>query len=233
MLPQLTLEKFSGPLDLLLSLIHEEKLDISEVAIGSVTEQFMQYLDTLEDRRAEELADFLIVAARLILIKSQALLPQFSLTEEDEGPTLADQLRLYQQFVVASRGLNTRWMSGRSAVFRIEPPRRATTFVPPSNVSLDALHERMVQLISRLTPPKPLPQTHIDRAVSMKQKLDHIRSLLSSKKPIHFRELLSAARSRTDVIVSFLAILELVKQRTVALKQDETFGDIVISKVRS
>ena len=227
----LQLEQFSGPLDLLLSLIAEEELDVSEVALSRVTEQFLQYLDTLENRRAEELADFLVVASRLLLLKSRTLLPQFAFEADDEGPSLADQLRLYKQFVEASKQLNTLWMSDRVASGRTEPPRKPLGFVPPVNVTLDMLHERMVQLVARLTPPKPLPETHIDRAISMKQKIDEIRHLLSRSGRIHFGSILHQAKNRTEVIVSFLAILELVKQKTVAVTQDELFGDIVIQRV--
>src|SRR3989338_1878896 len=107
---ELTLDQFSGPLDLLLSLLEESKLNISEVSLSSITEQYLTYLDTLEDNRAEELADFLVVGSRLLLLKSKMLLPQFA-PEEDEGTSLEEQLRLYKVFLEASKGVNRLWQA--------------------------------------------------------------------------------------------------------------------------
>ncbi len=223
-------EKFSGPLDLLLSLIQEEKLTVSDIALSQVTEQFLRYLDNLEERRADELADFLVVAARLLLLKSRQLLPQFA-PVEDEGPSLEDQLRLYKIFVDASKKFNRLWQSDEKSVFRIEPARKPLSFVPPTNVSLETLRSAMLQLVTRLTPQSPLPQTRIDKAVSLKQKIDQIRAILSRAREVNFHTLLSDAKNKTEVIVSFLAILELVKQKIVALKQGEGFGDILVERI--
>ncbi len=225
----LELPQFSGPLDLLLALIQEEKLTITEVSIAKVTEQFLRYLDTLEERRPEELADFLVIAARLLLLKSRTLIPQFGAIE-DEGPSLEDQLRLYKDFVEASKLFHKRWLSSVESVFRVEPTQKPLTFVSPTNVTLEVLRKHMLQLITRLTPPKPLPQTHIDKAVSMKQKIDQIRSGLRQAGDVHFHALRADAQNKTEVIVSFLALLELVKMKVISLKQDEGFGDIIVQK---
>jgi segregation and condensation protein A len=223
-------EEHSGPLDLLLSLVDEQKLDISELSLSQVTEQFLNYLDQIEETKPEELADFLVIATRLLLLKSKKLLPQFS-PEEDEGPSLADQLRLYKLFVEASHKLNKKWLSGLRGVFRIEPPHRPEGFVPPLNVSQDTLRLSIENLLKRLQPPKPLPKTFIDKAVSMKEKIDQIRQLLSRNKQVNFSQVLSDAENRTEVIVGFLALLELVKQKSVALNQSDNFGEINIFKV--
>jgi len=223
-------EEYSGPLDLLLSLVDEQKLDITELVLSQVTEQFLNYLDQVEETKPEELADFLVIATRLLLLKSKKLLPQFN-PEEDEGPSLADQLRLYKLFVEASHKLNKKWLSGARGVFRIEPPHREPGFVPPLNVSQETLHASIENLLKRLQPPKPLPKTFIDKAVSMKEKIDQIRKLLSQSKQINFSQVLADVQNRTEVIVGFLALLELVKQKSVALDQDDNFGDIIINKI--
>lgn len=221
---------FEGPLDLLLSLIDEEKLTISEVAISKVTEQYLNYLDKIEEKKPEDLADFLVVATRLLFMKSRLLLPQFGV-EEDEGPSLEDQLRLYKAFVEASKKLNKSWLGNTRAVFRVEPARQPEGFLPPVNLSFAHLRESMDKLLYRLTPPKPLPRTHIDKSVSIKEKIDSIRKLLNSSKQASFSSLLSDSKNKTEVIVSFLALLELVKQRSVGLKQSGNFKDILIKKV--
>lgn len=223
-------EEFSGPLDLLLSLVDEQKLNISELSLSQVTEQYLNYLDKVEEAKPEELADFLVIATRLLLLKSKKLLPQFS-PEEDEGPSLEEQLRLYKMFVEASHKLNKKWLSTLRAVFRIEPLHRPEGFVPPINVSQDSLRLVIENLLKRLQPPKPLPKTYIDKAVSLKEKIDQIRKLLSQSKQVNFSQVLSNAQNRTEVIVGFLALLELVKQKTVALNQNDNFGEINIIKV--
>ncbi len=224
---QIQLQQFSGPLDLLLSLIEDEKMDITTVSLSTVTEQYLKYIDEHEEIPAEELADFLTVAAKLLLLKSKLLLPKF-LPEEDEEPDLASQLRLYKAFVEASRTVHRLWLSEKRGVFRVEPVRKVEGFVPPENVTVDSLHTRMVQLLKRLKPLKALPKTTIDKTVSLKEKIHHIRMLLSKDKKVLFHEVLDNTRNKTEVIVGFLALLELVKQRSAILQQDETFSDIVI-----
>jgi len=227
----LQLEQFSGPLDLLLSLISENQLDISQIAISKVTEQYLDYLSQLDESKAEELADFLVVASKLLLMKARKLMPQFALAEE-EGPSLEDQLRLYKLFVDASRKINSLWDQPQRGFFRVEPPRKAEGFVWPENVDPQAMKETFLHLLSRLKPPKDLPQAYIDKAISMKEKIDTIRNLLKKRKKAYFFDVLDQAQNKTEIIVSFLAILELVKQRTVFLSQDSTFGDIAMEAVR-
>src|SRR3989339_612781 len=222
-------KEFDGPLDLLLSLIDEKKMEIGHVSISSVTEPFLQYLDTLEEKDAQELADFLVVAAKLLLLKSRTLLPQLEV-DEDEGMSLEDQLRLYRRFVEVSKQINTMWLDGtRKAYGRVEPPIRPEQTIQPDNLSQDTLRQSMIQLVQRLAPPKPLPETYIDRTVSMKEKVDILRRLLSKRgSHISFYEFLADAKTKTEVIVSFLAILELVKQHSASVNQINNFSDIII-----
>ena len=188
---ELKLEKFEGPLDLLLQLVDQEKLSISEIALAKVTEQFFSYLDRLEKNRPEELADFLVVAARLIYLKSHSLLQYAYPEEEDSGPGLADQLKLYKQYVEASKQVNSLWEAGKIAYGRIEPPVKSKEFVLPTNAGAGNLHDSMVLLLSRLKPVDPLPKTTIDHSISIKQKIDSIRHLLQSGKEFSFKNLLS------------------------------------------
>ena len=223
------LKQFTGPLDLLLGLIQERKLDISQVALAQVTGQYLRYLDTMTERQPDELADFLVIAARLLLRKARQLLPDMS-PEEEEGPSLEEQLRLYQAFVKVSRQIERRWGGSERAVFRLEPPRRPANFAPPENLAKDTLRDIMIQLLRRIEPPLALPLATIEKTISVKEKIDFIRSLLARRKQVSFQELLAGAGSRTEVIVSFLALLELAKQQFVQLRQSEQFGDIAIHR---
>lgn len=224
------LEQFEGPLDLLLGLIDDQKLDISEVVISEVTEQFLNYLDGVEQKQPEHLADFLVIATKLLFLKSRRLLPQFGV-EEEEGPSLEDQLRLYKAFVEASNKLNKRWLDSKRSIFRKEPSKKLEEFLPPGNFGLENLKESMDKLLYRITPPKPLPRTHIDKSVTIKEKIDQIRNLLKTNKEVSFSGLLDGSKNKTEVIVGFLALLELVKQKTVSLKQKNNFSDINIYQV--
>ncbi len=236
---KLELEKFSGPLELLLELLQGQKLTITELNLSEVTEQFLNFLDKLEDdpldhsqdgqNRADKLADFLVVGSRLLLLKSKALLPQFA-PEEDEGPSLEDQLRLYKKFVEASKELNKKWLKENRSYFRIEPPRKMTEFTAPGNLNKDAICTSMVQLVNRLKPVKELPTTKIDKTISIKQKIDNIRNFLKKREKMSFLEVVESSKNKTDVITSFLAVLELVKQRTVYLQQEDNFSDILIER---
>lgn len=226
----LKLEKFEGPLDLLLQLVDQEKLSITEIALAKVTEQFFSYLDKLEKNRPEELADFLVVAARLIYLKSHSLLQYAFPDEEDNGPGLADQLKLYKQYVEASKTVNGLWESGKVAYGRIEPPIKSKEFVLPANAITNNLYNSMVFLLNRLKPLEPLPKVSIDHSISIKQKIDSIRELLKSGKEFSFKNLLSSAQNKTEVIVSFLAILELVKQQSVRFRQVNAFEDLLVIK---
>lgn len=227
---EIALKQFTGPLDALLQLVEERKMPITELSISAVTEQYLQYLDTLEETDPNELADFLVVAAKLLLLKSKALLPQFA-PEEDEGPNLIDQLRLYKMFVAASRQLEARWLTSLRGYGRVEPIRVVVDPTPPANVTIDSLRLSMAKLVQRLKPPKPLPRTTIDRAVSLKEKIAHLRQLLTQHGSVNFFTTMVDRTSRTDVIVGFLALLELVKQQAASVDQDELFGDIVIKRL--
>ena len=224
------LQQFTGPLDLLLNLVGEQKVNISDVSLSTVTEQYLQYLEKLEEREPEEMADFLLIAARLLLLKSKKLLPQL-MPEEDEGPSLEDQLRLYQAFVEASKKLNKRWLSGVRSDFRVEPPRRPSEFVPPKNLSQTLLQEFFLKLLQRIKPLPELPQARMDKAVSVRDKIETIRALLQKAESVSFRDLLGKASNRSEIIASFLALLELVKAESVTLKQKGSFSDIMVERI--
>ena len=224
------LQQFTGPLDLLLNLVGEQKMNISDVSLSTVTEQYLQYLEKLEEREPEEMADFLLIAARLLLLKSKKLLPQL-MPEEDEGPSLEDQLRLYQAFVEASKKLNKRWLSGVRSDFRVEPPRRPSEFVPPKNLSQTLLQEFFLKLLQRIKPLPELPQARMDKAVSVRDKIETIRALLQKAESVSFRDLLGKASNRSEIIASFLALLELVKAESVTLKQKGSFSDIMVERI--
>ncbi len=226
----ITLDQFSGPFSLLISLIEDEKLSLTEVSLSKVTEQYLSYLEGLDEKKADELSDFLVVASRLLLLKARLLLPQLQ-PLEDEGPNLADQLRLYKMFVKASRYIQSSWISSRISYGRSEPMRKATEFVIPGNVTTLSVHESMLRLLKKIRPPKPLPQVNIDKSVSLRDTIDQFKNILKKLNEITFDKMISKKANKTEILISFLAILELVKQRMVTLQQESTFATIHIQKI--
>jgi segregation and condensation protein A len=230
MAKEIKLEQFQGPLDLLLKLIEEEQLSITEISLATVTEQFFHYLSSLEVNRSDELADFLVIATRLVYLKSKQLLP-YLYPAEDEGVSLADQLKLYKRYADASKLVEERWKLGWQAYGRIEPAPPQEGFVLPINARPTDLHSTLVQLLKRLKPVNPLPAVTIDRTVSVRQKVIAIYEALQSLHRVSFRDIVGNAENKTEVIVSFLALLELIKDAKISIHQNVAFDEMMIDKV--
>ena len=228
---QITLEKFQGPLDLLLQLIENEKLAITEISLADVTEQFFKHLISLEGERSEELADFLVIATRLVYIKSRQLLPNLYPPDEDDGKSLAEQLKFYKRYADASKYIEKKWREEPMAYGRIEPAVVVSGFFPPQNAAARDLRESMLQLLRRLQPINTLPEVKMDRTVTVEQKIKLIYNTLLKFKSLSFNKLLEDASSRSEVIVSFLALLELIKKEKVAIDQGSAFEDMIITKI--
>lgn len=222
---QFKIEKFEGPLDLLLQLIEQEELTISEVSLAKVTEQYLEHI-THAPVPPDELADFLLIASKLLLIKSKTLLPDLNVP--DEGPSLADQLRMYREYVEASKEILVMIKRKRFAFPRELPPRQKG-FFPPKTMTAAKLELAFDTILQSLAPLIALPRAALSRAVSIKEKIAAIQDLLRRELQSHFSHLVANAKNKTEVIVSFLALLELVKQRLVDVKQGELFTDIAIS----
>lgn len=224
------IKNFSGPLDLLLQLIENEKLEITEIAIGSVTEQYLARLEKLEIKDPEELSDFLVVAARLLLLKSKALLPVEE--EEEQLDDLARQLKLYKEFIDASKKIDKIIREKRFTFSRDKLPLKTRVeFVPPPNLKMADLRNSFAAVLKRLGPLMRLPSETIRKNVSLKQTILNIKSMINSKGKFGFGELLGTANSKADIIVHFMALLELLKQKELQVKQKGAFGDITIEKI--
>ena len=225
------MEKFSGPLDLLLQLIEQEKMDITELAISEVTEQFMDRLEKMSEKHPEELADFLVIATKLVYVKSKNLLPYLQIEEEDEGPSLADQLKLYKKYLDASKKISELWTSENKMYGRIEPPVKVEGFVMPNNAKPENLRSALLDIIKRLKPLSSFPKVTLDRAISIKQKVKSIKDIISQYKKIDFKKILENAQNRTEVIVTFLAVLELVKEKGGSIEQGQPYSELTLEKL--
>lgn len=218
---------FSGPLDLLLQLIERQELDISQVSLATVTDQYIATLQAMDELPVDELADFLVIAAKLLLIKSRLLIPGEA-TVDDGAFDLEKQLKMYQAFVAAAKNVaklynRHRVLYPREGYAALEP-----IFNPPEHIVVDDLHDMFTGVLKELEPITRLPQTVIVRTINIRQKIEQITKRLVAERSTSFHELLRQAQNKTDVIITFLAILELVKLRTAAVVQESLYADLRI-----
>ncbi len=221
---------FSGPLDLLLQLIEREELDITKVALAQVTDQFLGYIKVLEQLNLADIADFLVIAARLVLIKSEALLPrpvERAPGEEDPGDELARQLLAYKKYKQIAHSLHERETANLRTYLRLAPPPKVEKTLDLSGVTpLDLLEA--VRRALALVPDKPELGTVVaPPKVTIRDQIHLIaRSLRERGGHVVFQKLLAGAQSRMEIVVTFLATLELIKRRKIEARQSAMFGDI-------
>lgn len=221
-------EKFEGPLDLLLSLIEKEELSISEISLSVIADQYLESLKDVVEKNPDELADFLVVAAKLLLIKSRSLIPQEKILE-DEGPSLEIQLKMYKIFWEASQKLEKRIKEKRFLFFRDKlPVSIAPRFSPPPSATSERLHQVFLDVLAKITPVIKYPEERLKKVVSIQEKIDRIHQAMAGKETLNFKELLSNAQDKTEIVVNFLAVLEMVRSRQVSVEQTEDFGEIMI-----
>jgi segregation and condensation protein A len=224
---------FQGPLDLLLGLIEQEELDITRISLAQVTDQFLARLDILRETDPNELTDFLVIAAKLIYIKSSVLLPKpppsvVDDDEEDVGDELARQLRLYKKFKEIAAHLRELEDREHRSFIRLVPPPKIETKLTPGEVTLEELLEAARQAFA-VKPPDPVVDGVVSRVVvTIGQQMAHIRQEITASRSVSFRHLLSRNRNRVEVIVTLLAVLELIKRRVIRAEQNDRFQDIII-----
>ena len=225
-------EAFSGPLGLLLELLEEKTLQISDVALAQIADA---YLATLEERDVphEELADFLLVASRLIYLKSRALMPFLRIEEEEEGMPLEEQLRVYRVFMEAAERIQALYVGGERGFaptfLRVTRSERTARFLPPTNAGSGELHAAFLSVLKRLEPFFALQEVSIARVKSVEERIAELHETLRTRASVRFRDVIRGATSRADVVVSFLALLELMRRHIVKASQKED-NEIVIER---
>ncbi len=226
------LQVFEGPLDLLLRLIEREEFDITTIALAKVTNQYLGYLRDLERREVRDLADFLVVAAKLLLIKSLALLPRprtLAPEAEDVGDELVRQLRIYKRYKKIASLLRDREKDGLRGFVRIAPMPRYEPQLDLGQVTIGELLA-VVQDVLDAVPVLPAGDIVAAITVTIAEQQELIEKRLARGRKLRFRDVLTQAASRVEVIVTLLALLELIKQDTVRVWQDEPFGPIYIKR---
>lgn len=226
-------EKFAGPLDLLLDLIEKEKLSISEISLAKVTDDYIQHIKSLQAIDPEQLAEFLVVAAHLMLIKSRSLLPNLKLSEKEEQSIddLEKRLAEYKKIrelasLLKKAEAEHKQIFTREAYLGMDP-----VFFPPPKLKANTLRQAFLALLESLPKIERLAEDKLRRIISLEDKIKHIRSFLENTIEKAFSEIIRGSKEKIEIIVSFLAILELSKEKFVELKQQQPFEDIIIKKL--
>ncbi len=231
---KIKLEKFEGPLDLLLHLIKEAKIDIKDIFVSSITEQFLNYINEMEEMPVEKVGDFIEMAATLIEIKSRKLLPPppKGEEEEEEDPEtkLIRQIEEYKLFKEQSDILKN--MEDISSLYKEPEPLANGYRYELKDFSLDKLLDAFAQIMHKVNERAQTPeakQIEKDR-FTVAQKIADIKDVLLQQSRVKFSELYSADYSKSEVINTFLALLELLKTQIIKVVQTDTFADIFIEK---
>ena len=225
---EVILEAFEGPLDLLLYLIRRQNLDILDIPIADITEQYINYIQMMQDMRFELAAEYLLMAAMLAEIKSRMLLPRVNVDEEDEeGDPRAELIRRlqeYERFKQAAEDLDELPQLGRDVhSVKVDAPHKNLD-LPPPDVDLKEILLALKDVMSRAD---MFTSHHIQQEpLSLRERMSRVLETVNSSTFTDFTDLFDLAEGRPGVVVTFMATLELIKQQLIELVQNESFGTI-------
>ena len=225
---------YEGPLDLLLNLIERAELDITSVSLAMVTDQYLAYINSLEQISADEISAFIVIAAKLLQIKSEALLPRPPVREAgdvDAGQSLVDQLKLYKRYKEIGGWINERQQANLRTYLRIAPPPKVEAKLDLSNITLEKLVAAAKIAFAKEAEKKPLGDVIAPPRITIREKIDMIAKLLKDVERSTFSALITDGASRLEIVVTFLAMLELIKRYRIHAHQEDLFGDIEIDRM--
>ncbi len=234
------IDEFSGPLDLLLHLIKESKMDIMNIEIEEITKQYMDYLALQEKMNLEVASEYLVLASELLVIKSRLLLPREKIEDEDveeEDPRerLVNRLLEYQAYKEITKVLKEKEFKRRDLYTKL--PENISEFVDKDNdtsiskdVTLDDLTEAFKKYLVRKKESQPLKTKVCVNEISVSSRCSDIKKLLSEKKRLSFNELFPVV-SKDYIVATFLAILEMAKKRELVITQENNFDDILVEAI--
>ncbi len=220
---------FEGPFGLLLELIEKRKLSVSDLSLSQVTDDFIQHVRSLADFPMEDAAEFIQVAATLLLIKSRSLIPDLELSGEEEQDVddLKRRLVAYERAREAAKELGR--LFGRSVMVSAGERAPDVMFSPAKDMTLAALEAALRSALAELEKEEQLPEARVKPMVTIEEMMDRLLTRVQSAITMSFKDFSGDAKEKVEVIVSFLALLELVKQGAVDVAQHETFSDIRIT----
>lgn len=226
---------FEGPLDLLLHLIEKRKLHISDISLSRIADDYIGYLKKLEEFPIGSSADFVLTASILMLIKSKSLLPSLDLTsaEEQSIDELEKRLKEYQKMKKLSRPIKDRF--GKEIIFFRQPnPNIEPFFLPDRNTKISVLFSALKDIINNLPKKAVLSKVIVDKVISLEKMIENLTKRIETSLKMSFQNFsgleakgsVLSKKDKTNIIVSFLAMLELVKQGALSAKQECRFGEI-------
>jgi segregation and condensation protein A len=234
-------EAFEGPFHLLLSLIEERKFFINDLSLAQVTEDYLNYINRMQsdesiskDKHTSEISNFIVVAATLILIKSKSLLPNLNLTLEEEGDihNLEERLRLYELYT--KLGINIKNAFGEKIIFApLERKNEYLVFLPDERITKENMMTFAHGALDRIPKKVFLPQVEVKKVISIEEMISKLTERIENTLQMNFKEFAGKAVTKEEkvvVIISFLAMLELVRQGILHVVQDNNFEDIMIKK---
>lgn len=225
---------YEGPLDLLLDLIERAELNITSVSLATVTDQYLASIKNLEHLNADEISAFLVIAAKLLQIKSEALLPRPATRqpgEEDVGRSLIDQLKLYKRYKEIGVWMNERQEANLRTYLRVAPPPKIEPRLDLTNLTLERLVAAAEEAFARDQNKQPLGVIIAPPRVTIREKIDLIAKVMKEAEHATFRALLEPGASRLEIVVTFLALLELVKRYHIQAHQPDLFSEIEIDRM--
>ncbi len=237
---QVKTDAFEGPFGVLLEFVEKRKLFINDVSLAAVTEDYLNYINTLGGLgavSANHISNFVLVASTLILIKSKSLLPNLDLTEEEEGSieTLEERLRLYELFTKLS--LNVKDKFGKKVIFNAKERKNTKlVFLPDNQITKESMMAYASEVLGRMPKKTFLPEVPIKKVISIEEMIDKLTERIKTSLKMNFKEFGGQAKTREErvvVIVGFLAMLELVRQGIVDAVQEIDGGDIIIEQQNS
>lgn len=215
-------------MELLLELIEKEKLNVTELSLATVADEYLEHIRNSSNISLSNLAEFLSIASKLILIKSRALLPLLKFTdeEEEEIKDLTYQLEEYKKFKAASAKLQKMINLGRVCYSRLPFFGVRSVFYPPENINTFDLKKVFLEILADIPVLEKLQEEIVTEIVTLEDRINDMEVMLRQRVESSFQEMVSEATNKVDVIVSFLAMLEMVKQRLIEVDQREIFQDI-------
>lgn len=221
-------QSFEGPLDLLLDLIEKRKLFISDIALAKVTDDFIAHVRQFENMPMGESAHFILVASTLLLIKSKSLLPELNLTEEEKVDImdLETRLKIYKRIKEASRHVQE--LFGANMIFTpSQTMKTEPVFVPDPVFTIERALSSLHDLLSRLPKNESLPKLTVKKILTIEEMITDLTTRITGALKMSFNQFTAGHKhEKVNVIVSFLAMLELVKQGVLNVAQEKEFADI-------
>ncbi|WP_353892322.1 segregation/condensation protein A [Proteinivorax hydrogeniformans] len=226
------LEQFEGPFDLLLHLVEKAEVDINEISISQITDEYLRYVEELEKLDLEGVSEFLVVAATLIDIKSRSLLPKrkkiISENEEIEDPReqLVRRLLEYKRYKEVSTILEE--MAERQNAFHTRPPEVIKEKKGPVKLSLNSLYSAFQRALDKSPIKEEKPHEVKKEKITIDDKMVTLKKKLYKSKSLSFNDIMLECKSREEMVLTFLAMLELIRVNEISVTQKEYFGDIII-----